>query len=70
MDADDRLTRIEEKLAFLEKYIGDLDDVVRDLANRLDKHGQGVTAVRKLLEDHLSDAGESDDPRDERPPHW
>ena len=62
-----RLTVIEEKLAHLEKYVGDLDEVLRDLSKRLDVHGQGVTAVRKMLEDHLSDAG---DPGDEKPPHW
>lgn len=67
MTSDDRLTRIEEKLAFLEKYVTDLDDAVRDLSKRLDVHGQGVTAVRKLLEDHLTDTG---DPGDQKPPHW
>lgn len=67
MADDDRLTRIEEKLAFLEKYVGDLDEAVRDLAARLDVHGEGVTAVRKMLEDHLSDQA---DPGDEKPPHW
>lgn len=67
MEQADRLTQIEEKLAFLEKNIGDLDEVVRDLSRRLDVHGQGVSAVRKLIEDHLSDPG---DPGDEKPPHW
>ena len=73
MDDSDRLTLIEEKLAYLEKYVGDLDEVVRDLAKRLDVHGQGVTAVRKLLEDHLSDPGSPGDTgnlADEKPPHW
>lgn len=70
MDTDDRLTRVEEKLLFLEKYVTDLDEVVRDLAKRLDVHGQGVSAVRKLLEEHINDQGESNDPRDEKPPHW
>ena len=67
MQDAERLTRIEEKLAHLEKYVGDLDEVVRDLSKRLDTHGDGVSAVRKMLQDHLSDAA---DPGDERPPHW
>ena len=67
MQDADRLTAIEEKLAYLEKYVGDLDEVIRDLAKRLDVHGQGVSAVRKMLEDHLS---EQPDPGDEKPPHW
>ncbi len=67
MQADERLTRVEEKLAYLEQYVSDLDEVLRDLAGRLDVHGQGVSAVRKLLEDHLSDPS---DPGNEKPPHW
>lgn len=70
MDEQHRLTRIEEKLAHLERYVGDLDEVLRDLSNRLDSHGQGVKAVRKLLEDHLSDPGGQTDLSDEKPPHW
>jgi len=67
MQDPDRLTRIEEKLAYLEQFVGDLDEVVRDLAKRIDVHGQGVSAVRKLLEDHLTEPG---DPGNEKPPHW
>ena len=67
MQDDARMTVIEEKLSHLEKYVGDLDEVLRDLSKRMDVHAKGVTAVRKLLEDHLSDA---DDPGDEKPPHW
>lgn len=70
MQDDDRLTVIEEKLAHLEKYIGDLDEVVRDLAGRLAKQGEGVSAVRKMLEDHLNDPGEQRDLADDKPPHW
>ena len=70
MQDADRLTQIEEKLAYLEKYVGDLDEVIRDLAKRLDIHGEGVSAVRKMLEDHLSEADGPTDPRDEKPPHW
>ena len=67
---DTRLTVIEEKLAHLEKYVGDLDEVVQDLAARLAAQKDGVTAVRKMLEDHLSDPEDSTNPADEKPPHW
>ncbi|MEM6259163.1 MAG: SlyX family protein [Planctomycetota bacterium] len=67
---DDRLTVIEEKLAHLEKYVGDLDEVVRDLATRLAAQKDGVTAVRKLLEDHLNEPEGPSDLADEKPPHW
>jgi len=67
MQDDARLTTIEEKLAHLEKYLSDLDEVVRDMSARMDTHKAGVTAVRKLLEDHLSEQAA---PGDEKPPHW
>jgi uncharacterized coiled-coil protein SlyX len=70
MPNDARLTVIEEKLAHLEKYVGDLDEVVQDLAARLAKQKDGVTAVRKMLEDHLSEPEGPSDPADEKPPHW
>ena len=65
-----RLTVIEEKLAYLEQHLGDLDEVVQELAKRMAKQGEGVTAVRKMLEDHLSEADGPSDPADEKPPHW
>ena len=70
MQDDARLTVIEEKLAHLEKYVGDLDEVVRDLAVRIDAQKDGVTAVRKMLEDHLSEPDGPTSPADEKPPHW
>ena len=63
----ERVIELEEKVAYLEKHLGDLDEVVRDLAARMRKHNDGVAAVRKMLEDHLS---EQSDPGDEKPPHW
>lgn len=70
MQDDARLTLIEEKLAHLEKYIGDLDEVVRDLSTRIDAQSDGVLAVRKMLEDHLTEPDGPGGPADEKPPHW
>ena len=67
MNDDARLIQLEEKVAYLEQHLSDLDEVVRDLAGRLHKQGQGVDAVRKMIEDHLTD---QPDPGDEKPPHW
>lgn len=67
---ENRLTVIEEKLAYLEKYVGDLDEVVQDLAARLAAQKDGVSAVRKMLEDHLSEPEGPTDLADEKPPHW
>ena len=70
MNDDARLTVIEEKLAHLEQFVGDLDEVVQDLAARLAAQKDGVTAVRKMLEDHLSEPESPTDLADEKPPHW
>lgn len=70
MQDNQRLTAIEEKLAHLEKYVGDLDEVVQDLARRLIAHKDGVSAIRKMLEDHLSEPDGPRDLADDKPPHW
>lgn len=73
MQDDTRLTVIEEKLAHLEKYVSDLDEVVRELATGLATQKDGVIAVRKMLEDHLNDPGNAGSDRDlidDKPPHW
>ena len=70
MDDNKRLIRIEEKLAHLEKYLVDLDEVVRELGQRLDKQRDGVTAIQKMLVDHISDGEDTPGPADEKPPHW
>lgn len=67
MTDETRIIELQEKVAYLEKHLGDLDEVIRDLAGRVRKHGEGVDAVRKMIEDHLS---EQPDPGDEKPPHW
>lgn len=70
MQDADRLTTIEEKLAYLEQHLTDLDQVVQQLAKRMDQQREGVNAVRKLLEDHLNEPGDTTDPTDDKPPHW
>jgi uncharacterized coiled-coil protein SlyX len=67
MSTEKRMIALEEKVAYLEQHLSDLDEVIRDLAGRVRKHGEGVEGLRKLVEDHLS---ASEDPGDEKPPHW
>lgn len=70
-----RLIALEEKLAYLEKHLGDLDGVVRDLAERIDQQSKGVQQVRSILEQHLAggedgNTGPGPDAERDRPPHW
>lgn len=71
---DRRLTALEEKLAYLEKHVGELDEVVRDLATRLEQQIRGIRQMRSTLEQHLAGgdakADTAPDPEGDRPPHW
>lgn len=66
---EDRLTRVEEKIAYLEQFLGELDGVVRDLHD-------GLTAMRREvggLREQITRPAEEDDPDDleaQKPPHY
>lgn len=78
MDADTRLVNIEEKIAHLEHYLGELDGVVREMNDRMDGYQQELARMRQLVESQTTNGeGGSDDDgstdqqlEDERPPHW
>lgn len=61
---DDRLMDLEIKVAFQEKQILDLDDVVRTLRDQLDE----VRAELERLTEHLR--VQSGETVDEKPPHY
>jgi SlyX protein len=63
---EDRIIELEVKLAYQDKLLTDLDEVVRELAKRLD------TQARQLqqLEDRLTEQPEPVGPVDETPPHY
>lgn len=74
MNDEARLIGIEEKIAHLEKYVGDLNEVIRQNAAEL-------AAMRKLLGrvtdrvdriENPPEPPESDDRtlEEDRPPHW
>lgn len=73
-EPDARLVSLEEKLAYLEKHLGELDEVVRELAGRLDTQAKGVQQMRTTLEQHLAGGGngkdDAPDAERDRPPHW
>jgi uncharacterized coiled-coil protein SlyX len=66
-DADDsRLIELEVKVAYLERYISELDGVVRDQATLLAR----VTAQVEHLRTQLSAVTASAGPADDKPPHY
>ena len=71
MSDDARLIGIEEKIAYMEKYTSDLNEVIQ-------RNAMELTTLRKLLErlEHRMDRMENP-PTDakrtleeDRPPHW
>ena len=61
---DDRLTDVEIKLAFAERRIDELDDVVRQVSETVDILTKEVARLRKVV-------GQPDAaPANEKPPHY
>ena len=73
---DPRLVQLEEKVAHLERYVADLDGVVREMNDRMDHFAREAKALQTIV-DAARDGGggtsgdaADEDPQDERPPHW
>jgi uncharacterized coiled-coil protein SlyX len=66
MDTDARLIELETRLAFQDRTIETLNEVVLQLRADL------LAMDRKIdeLRDHLAGAGPETGPADDRPPHW
>ncbi|HEY5790100.1 MAG TPA: SlyX family protein [Gammaproteobacteria bacterium] len=65
---EERLVRLEEKLAYLEATVAELHEA---LLRQQERIGQGEAALQRLgerLQAHFE--GEAGDPLDERPPHY
>ena len=70
---DPRSVQLEEKVAHLERYVADLDGVVREMNERMDHFTREVKGLRAIVEtvrDGDGEGGADADPQDERPPHW
>ncbi len=68
---DPRTVQLEEKVAHLERYVADLDGVVREMFERMDGFAREIKSLRAVVEADPKAQGASDgDLLDERPPHW
>ncbi len=66
VDTNERIIRLEEKIAYQENTIADLDGVVLELNRK-------VAALQREMDDIRVNARPIDEghkPRDERPPHY
>lgn len=69
---NDRLTRVEEKIAYLEQFVGELDGVVREMHSNLDGLRRDLAQLRAQAEQDRQ-ADPNDDPNDleaHKPPHY
>ena len=65
---DDRITDLEVKLAFLEKHIGELDELFQQLHGTVDRLQSEIVA---LAEAQASDPASTERRLiDEKPPHY
>jgi uncharacterized coiled-coil protein SlyX len=60
---DERLTRLEVRLAYQDKLIEELDGVVREFAARVEALERALADVREALPDAAPEG-------DQRPPHY
>ena len=73
---DQRLVNIEEKIAHLERHLGELDGVVREMYDRMDGFKAQLEKIRADLEAHQPGSGDAPAPardqqlEDDKPPHW
>ena len=63
----ERLTRLEERYAHLQKHMGQQDKAMLELADEVKKLRKELAAVRAQ---HASGSGEPGETPDERPPHY
>lgn len=66
---NDRVQRLEEKVAYLERHVTEQDKAMLELTDTLAR----VRAELRKLRERLTDTGAGDsggEPADERPPHY
>jgi len=67
---EERLTEIEIKLAYQEKIIKDLDDVICDQQKEIEKLGSICEKLIKIVKENGLTIPTIDAPADEKPPHY
>jgi SlyX protein len=67
---EERLTEIEIKLAYQEKIIHDLNDVICDHQKEIEKLGSICEKLIKIVNENGLTVPTIDAPADEKPPHY
>ena len=64
-ESERRLTDLEVRYSYLERTLSELDEVVIELRKRLERAEREVGRLREMLHE-----GPSDNPPNEKPPHY
>ncbi len=64
--SEERLLRLEEKIAYLERHVTAQDRAMLELTEELDALRRELRRVRETR----AEAGAAPEPADERPPHY
>ena len=67
---EERLTDIETKLAYQEKTIKDLNDVVYEQQKEIDRLKSTCSNLMKLVKENAQAVSLISAPADEKPPHY
>ena len=70
MSDSDRLTDLEVRMAFLERALGELDDVVREVADQLASTRATLADLRDQVNRGSDGQGRTNSLVEERPPHY
>lgn len=70
--AAERLTEVEVQLLHLQRHVEQLDTVVTELGQQMDRHARLVELLEGQLKDLRAKPQESgpSDPLEDRPPHY
>lgn len=76
MPDDARIITLEERIAYLERYVEQLDGVIRDNAQAIEQLGHRIASTHEHVSKRLTDIetkqtdpGDAD-ASDDMPPHW
>lgn len=63
---EERIIALETRLAYQDRLIEDLDEVVREFASRVEKLERDLAELKKTVLEGTPDVGEAQ----EKPPHY
>ena len=67
---NESIKRLEEKIAYLERHVTEQDKAMLELSDELAALRRDMKTLRARAESGAAPGATSDDPAEERPPHY